>query len=251
MAKNFVGAFRFSLAVAVLLACAACGGGGDGAPAVTAVQQRVTLPLTTQPIIHSPTVLIEEDGDSKTYGATLVNGDYVQAPDNMPTYLRTLFNWQVQTLNNGIGHSTALDLLNGTGGFGVPFAQRMAESKAQIVVISFGANDATNRSETPAVFEQTLYQLTMIAQNAGKYVVIEDASPATGVHEGDIATYSLAAIDAAKQMGVPVIDQYNWIGHQPDWQALLSDGLHPTDTGYKMMAQQQYDVLAPIVAALH
>ncbi len=34
MAKNFVGAFRFSLAVTVLLACAACGGGDDSGPLV-------------------------------------------------------------------------------------------------------------------------------------------------------------------------------------------------------------------------
>lgn len=34
MAKNFVGAFRVSLAVAVLLACAACGGGDDPGPLV-------------------------------------------------------------------------------------------------------------------------------------------------------------------------------------------------------------------------
>lgn len=228
----------------------ACGGGGSSAPAAAPVAQKVTLPLTNQPVIHSASVLIEEDGDSKTYGVTLLNGVYVQAPDNMPAYLPILFGPSVQTRNNGIGHSTALDLLNGTNGFGVPFAQRMAESTSQIVVLSFGANDATNPGETPASFEQTLYQLTTIAQNAGKYVVIEAASPATGVHAGDIMAYSLAAIDAAKQMGVPLIDQYNWIGHQSDWQALLSDGLHPTDAGYKVMTQLQYIALKPVVDAM-
>jgi lysophospholipase L1-like esterase len=52
-------------------------------------------------------------------------------------------------------------------------------------------------------------------------------------------------------MHVPIVDKFYGIQQIREWQALLSeDGVHPTDSGYRVIAQQEAPVVSKLVSAI-
>ncbi|MBU9496278.1 SGNH/GDSL hydrolase family protein [Burkholderia multivorans] len=235
-----------------VMACSGCGGGGgDGTPA------------TTQTAATPKPVLIEAYGDSTTEGYSVMNGVSGINPQNqivvLQQLLRDRFGSNVSVANNGVGGTEASQLLNGTDGTHAPWAQVMAQSKAQIVTIEFGLNDtfffsqprAGVESESPDQFEEILTELVNVARAAGKQVVLIEPGPSCNPYRQPTLSYYVMRVDnVAKTLGVPLVPHYWPIIAKPNWQELLSDCTHPTTELYSIQAKSTFDVIEPIVADL-
>ncbi len=234
-----------------VMACSGCGGGGDGTAA------------TTQAAATPKPVLIEAYGDSTTEGYSVVNGVSGINPQNqivvLQQLLRDRFGSNVSVANNGVGGTEASQLLNGTDGTHAPWAQVMAQSKAQIVTIEFGLNDtfffsqprAGVESESPDQFEEILTELVNVARAAGKQVVLIEPGPSCNPYRQPTLSYYVMRVDnVAHQLGVPLVQHYWPTIAQSDWQSLLSDCTHPTTQLYASYAESSFAVIAPLVAQL-
>ncbi len=234
-----------------VMACSGCGGGGDGSPpsAEAAIQR------------PAKAVLIEAYGDSTTVGYTVTNGVSEINSQNQIAVLQQLltarFGAAVTVSNQGVGSTEASQLLNGTDGVHLPWAQQMAQSKADIVTIEYGLNDAYDyivpadgiEQESPQRFGEILSELVRIAQSAGKQVILIEPTPSCHPVRLDRLQYYVMQVDAvAQQMKVPLVSHYWPIASMPNWQSLLSDCTHPTTQLYAINAQATFDVIAPLIA---
>ena len=248
MARGFVA----STLSALILSCAACGG-GDGSSAYAAT------PATQE---QKP-VSVESYGDSTTDGMTVVNGVATKNPNNQVATLQTLlqqrFGKFVTVSNHGVSGTEASQLLNGTDGRHPAWEKQMAQSKANIITIEFGLNDtfffgnprADVESESPERFEQVITELVTMARAAGKLVVLIEPGPSCNPNRQATLPYYVMRVDnVAKTLGVPLVPHYWPIIAKPNWQALLSDCTHPTTELYSIHAKSTFDVIEPIVADL-
>jgi lysophospholipase L1-like esterase len=249
MFKNSM-ASAMAMALACALTLSACGGGGSGSP---------TQPAAPQP----KTVLIEAYGDSTMWGCTLTQGapagskcvtiGYAQTakpvPEQVQTFLQAKYGPTVTVVNHGVPGDLTPFLLSGDG-FNLPWAQQMAQSKADIVYLNYGINDANATSgESASDFQANLNQIISIAKAAGKTVVLETANPVndpTGAHDA-LPQFVAAELITAQQWDVTVIDQFNYLSGMANWDSLLSDPLHPTQDGYNLKAKFEFQALDPIV----
>lgn len=235
-----------SLLSAFVLTCAGCGGGGGSS------DSSGTTAAAPPPIIK--TVLIEAYGDSTMLGNSLINGVYVQVAQPAPAILQSLLQAKygsiVTVVNHGVGGTTAAKLLSGDG-VNLPWAQQMAQSKAQIVLFNYGINDSNEVGNTAAAFEQAENQLVQIAKAAGKTVVIETPNPVTYDLNAPMPSFVAASLSVASTWGITVIDEFAYLNTLPNWTSMLSDeiGLHPTQAGYQIKAEYEFKILDPIVAA--
>jgi len=245
---------RFGSNVLVVLAAlissfliSACGGGGgDGAS---------TAAAAPPPAPVAKSILIEAYGDSTMYGIALVNNVSVQVAQPAPAVLQSLlqakYGATVTVANHGVPSSTATLLLNGDG-VNPPWAQQMAQSKAQIVLFNFGINDENIVGGTPAAFEQIENQLVQIAKSAGKTVVIETPNPVTFVGDAPLPQYVAAALRVASTWSTPLIDEFAYLNSLPNWPSMLSDpaGVHPNQAGYELKAKFEFTVIDPLIQKL-
>ncbi|CAJ2712588.1 SGNH/GDSL hydrolase family protein [Burkholderia pseudomallei] len=242
---------RALLLGATALLLSACGGGGDGG----------SSPSTQTQQSAQKSVLIEYVGDSTVYGCTLLEGNprgpqclenYAQSPHNEPAMVQYLLDKksidQVTVLNSGVAGTTVADLLNGTNKVPQPWWPHVQQSKAQIIVMNYGINDAYAPGMTPELFSAELDQVISAAKAAGKQIILETPNPIMSDH----ASYLASLVDAEKQTaakwGVQVIDQYGYLSSIPNWPSMLSDGMHPTDAGYELKGQHAYNALSQTVA---
>jgi lysophospholipase L1-like esterase len=150
----------------------------------------------------------------------------------------------------GVAGTTLADLLNGTNGVSMPWAQRVAQSTANVVSIKDGINDAYYPATTPAVFADQLTQAITVARAAGKIVVLETPNPLNNDHSAELAQLISAEVDVANKLSVPIIDNFAHFADPSNWNQYLSDGMHPTEAGYEIEGQNSFDTISPIVQAL-
>ncbi|RQU16221.1 SGNH/GDSL hydrolase family protein [Burkholderia cenocepacia] len=242
-----------SLLGAMVVSCSGCGGGGDGAGS----------PATTAQAAVQP-VLIEAYGDSTTQGWQVIQGVGQVTPNGEPAelqkMLRDRFDDSVTIANHGVGATQASQLLNGTDGVHARWADQMAASKAQIVTLNFGLNDAYYSvtvsknpniiPESPTDFESTMTQLVQIARKNGKLVVIFEPNPTC---EDTRAPLMPQYVDALRRVAVaervPIVNEFDQMKSLSEWPTLLSDCLHPTDHGYLMKAGFELPVVSTLVQA--
>jgi len=236
----------------VVIACSACGGGGGGSTAPAPV------------VAKAPnSVLIAEYGDSTTAGWQVNNGvganTSASEPVELQSYLQAQFGTTVTVSNQGVGGTEASQLLNGTDGTHGAWFNEIAASKAQIVTFNFSLNDAffsvTQRDGTinESVDQYKGYMVALIegAKSAGKKVVVYTPNPTCEAVRVPILPQYVDALKAvAASENVPIVDNYGIISAMPNWQAMLSDCLHPNDALYAIKAKNEADVLAPIVKSL-
>lgn len=237
-----------SAAIATIF-LSACGGGGDGSSASSIPAPR--------------SVLIEAYGDSTTVGCTATPGatsaicpttGYAMAattePQALQSLLRASLGSSVTVSNKGIAGITADNLLNGTGREGGQTWQTsMAVSKAQIVTINIGLNDAWRPNEN---FVADLQNIVSTARQYGKTIILYTPNPALTPNSSvnaNLVTYREQILQTAASMNVTVVDDYS-ITSLEQWAQVLPDGMHPTAQGYEMKAQAEAYVLTPIVKAL-
>ena len=132
-----------------------------------------------------------------------------------------------------VSGSTSGALLLGTDGRNRPWPQ---EVDADIVVVNHGLNDGHLHAPL-AVYRQ---QLALLHPT-----VFETPNPVTV--DWDQPAYAAAMRAVAAQQHAPVADVDAWMRAQFRWQALLSDGLHPTQAGYRAIVLK---VLMPTLEPL-
>lgn len=229
----------------MLTACGGGGGGGNTAPA--------------QP----KSVLIEEYGDSTTLGVEIFPTGGIVTPNSEPVdlqaTLRAQFGATVTVNNQGVSGIEASQLLNGTDGVHPSWINQMASSKAQIVTINLTLNSpyyaAVPRdgipAESPSQYGQVMTQLVQIAKAAGKQVILYEPNPVCEpIRQPVLGSYVTVLRQVAQAQGIPLVAQYDYIQTLPNWQSLLSDCLHPTDALYKIKADRETAIIAPLVQTL-
>lgn len=242
-----------SLLGALMVSCSGCGGGGGGDGAES--------PATTAQVAVQP-ILIEAYGDSTVRGCTVQPGaqassdcpvaGYAVTPHNDPATLQYLLQQRygaaVTVQNLGIAGTTLNDLLTGSNGVAMPWAQRMAQSKAQFVTIKFGINDAYSTGMTAARFSEELTSAISIARNSGKTVILETPNPIKTDHSDLLAALATAIIEVASKSSTPVVDNYGHFSSMQNWEDYLSDGtMHPTAAGYEIQGQNSFVVISQLV----
>jgi lysophospholipase L1-like esterase len=228
----------------------ACGGGGGSSPG--AIKQ-VSAPT-------QKSILIEEYGDSTIVGCTLdasaqqnsecVAG-YSVAHYNQPataqSILQAQFGNTVTVSNHGVRGTKLSDLLDGTNGITNSWAAQIASSKADIVLICFGINDA-GAGVTPEQFAAQMDSVVSIAKSAGKRIIIQTSNPIAISASANLRAIVEAEIADAQRLGVDVIDQYGYLSSQQGFT--LPDGIHPSDAGYEIESHNQANALATIVQSM-
>lgn len=252
--------YSLAAAAAVALALSACGGGGgDSDPQTVSPQpQPQKGPTVTK------TYRIEMYGDSTTRGVDGTDGQ-VHANTSEPAVLAGLLTArydpavkQVQVANEGVPGTSAYNLLYGSDGVHVAWAQLMAASTAQMVILNFGMNDSsTLNSVSLADYQYQVGQLIDIARAAGKFVVLQQPNPSCTPDHVNLGTYVRALDDVARTKSVPVVAQY-WRSLELtqqinptcwDWHSYIPDGIHPNASLYSFKASNTFNVIAPIVDA--
>jgi lysophospholipase L1-like esterase len=241
---------RSAFAQCLIVALAACGGGGGGAPA----------PAATPPAPKAVQVSIF--GDSTMAGTQYINGQYVVTKvlrADLEADLQAQLGTSVTVVEDDQLGTTMADLLNGAQGF-QPFATYLQTDKSPIVVENFGINDRL-QGFTAAQFQQNLNRFIALAQAAGKTVVLEEPNPicvqGTADQEqvfsdGQTIQEFVSIVDnTAQAYGLALIKQYDQIKAMPGFCKLMSDGwVHPTAALYQVKAQNQANVLIPLIRKL-
>jgi acyl-CoA thioesterase-1 len=223
-------------AATALLMVAVCGRASADAPAAPDGHALHANPPTQ--------VVIEAYGDSTTLGISCSAGHCSPRPQNAVTHLQeamhTTYGERVSVVNLGVGGTMAYQLRDGTDrGRGVPWAQRLAASDAQIVTINYGINEVMH-NQTPEQF----YAL-------GKEPVLQTSNPMPdGRLNARLAAMVAMTRRVAAEQHVPLVDQYAYISSLSDWQSMMSDGAHPKPELYRLKAGQDMRVVDPLVRRL-
>ena len=227
-----------------LLMAAMCGPASADAP--TAQALRAAAPSQ---------VVIEAYGDSTTLGISCSAGHCGPQPQNAVTYLQdalhVAYGERVSVVNLGVGGTMAYQLRDGTDrGRGVPWAQRLAASDAQIVTINYGINEVM-RNQTPEQFYAAETALVKAALALGKEPILQTSNPMPDERlNARLAAMVTMTRRVAAEQHVPLDDQYAYISGLPDWRSMMSDGAHPKPELYRLKAGQDLRVVDPLVRRL-
>ena len=199
-----------------------------------------------------PQVLIEAYGDSTTLGISCSDGRCGPRADNAVTYLqdalRAKYGGRVSVVNDGVGGTMATQLRDGTGpGRNGPWKDRLAASNAQIVTINYGINEVMH-NQTPEQFYQAETDLVKTAQALGKLPVLQTSNPMPdGRLNARLAEMAAMTRRVAAEQQIPLVDHYAEISAMADWKTHMSDGAHPKPELYRVKAQQDFQVIDPLV----
>jgi lysophospholipase L1-like esterase len=129
--------------------------------------------------------------------------------------------------------TTAGELLAGTDGRNRPWPREVA---ADIVVVNHALNDSY-RHVPLATYAEQLRRLHATVYETPNPVTVGWPSP----------PYAAAMREVAATLHAPVADVDAWMRAQPNWPAMLDDGVHPTPAGYRAIVLQ---VLMPTLEPL-
>lgn len=198
-------------------------------------------------------VVIEIHGDDALYGAAPPM--FIFNPQSEPSDTQSILRDQlsdsaitVDNLAEGGTASTVVNMIAGVDGGGPPFAQRMATSKAQIVLDGHGVEDDLNQSLGP--YADALVAFVQDVLAAGKVPVLEEPGPVCDDQHPNLQNYVGVMDSIAAQYGVPIVKQYNELLAIPNYCSHLTSGLYPDDYVLAQRAQREAAVLQPIVQTL-
>jgi len=116
-------------------------------------------------------LLIEAYGDSTTLGVSCIDHQCGPRPENAVAYLqdalRAKYGDNVSVTNLGVGGTMATQLNAGNDRRGgIPWEQRLSQSRAQVVTVNYGINEVMH-NQTPEQFyeaETTLVKAALAAR---------------------------------------------------------------------------------------
>jgi lysophospholipase L1-like esterase len=230
------------------------------APAAFSVRANAAQkPQAPQPQAQTQ-IRIDAYGDSTTLGITCSEGHCGPQPQNAVSYLQqdlhTHYGDRVRVENFGVGGTMATQLRDGTGNrragpsAGLPWQERLAASPAQIVLINYGINEVM-QNQTPEQFYAAETALVKTARALGKQPVLQTSNPMPDNRlNARLAAMVAMTRRVAAEQQVPLVDQFAYVSRLPDWQTLMSDGAHPKPDLYRLKAEQDYQVVEPLVRRL-
>lgn len=173
-------------------------------------------------------------------------GDSITAAGKWESFLRTATG--ANTVNMGVGGDSTHTAL--------PRFKNVLAAKPEIVFIAFGTNDAAIDMDkyTPLEkYRELLGKYIDECRAAGAQVIVMTPPPVDDVkyltrHDeepfkpyggpnGLVAIYAAAAREVAAERKVLCCDINAAFSAKPNYASLLSDGVHPTDAGYKLYAE--------------
>nr|WP_244201440.1 SGNH/GDSL hydrolase family protein [Paraburkholderia rhynchosiae] len=205
-------------------------------------------------------ILIDAYGDSTTLGISCSEGHCAPQAENAVAYLQdelqTRHGERVRVANYGVGGTMATQLRDGTGNrragptAGLPWRERLAASPAQIVLINYGINEVM-QNQTPEQFYAAQTTLVKTARALGKEPVLETSNPMPDNRlNARLASMVAMTRRVAAEQQVSLVDQFAYISSLPDWKTLMSDGAHPKPGLYRLKAEQDFQVVEPLVRRL-
>ena len=220
----------------------------------------VSLTLDAHASGPASQVLVDAYGDSTTLGITCSKGHCGPQPQNAVSYLQdelqARYGQKVRVTNYGVGGTMASQLRDGTGNrragptAGLPWQERLAASSAQIVLINYGINEVM-QNQTPEQFYAAETTLVKTARALGKEPVLQTSNPMPDNHlNARLAAMVAMTRRVAAEQQVPLVDQFAYVSNLPDWKTLMSDGAHPKPGLYRLKAEQDFQVVDPLVRRL-
>ncbi|MGA4125477.1 SGNH/GDSL hydrolase family protein [Ralstonia nicotianae] len=227
---------------AFIFTSSGCGGGDS-----SAAESAPTAPAPAA----KPSILIEAYGDSTMRGLQTPDWATVLFSPTSVTQdrLRSTYGAKadITVSNEAVNGRRAIDLVNGTDGKHLPWAQTAANSRASIVIFNYAINDATGQFPVSSSdYRATLIFLITEAKKYGKVPVLEEPNPICSSATASAKLDSFVAVmrDVATAQGVSLIQQYDIIKSIPDWQTKYgADCIHPLLEIYQGKAQRQADVV--------
>ncbi|CAE6797596.1 hypothetical protein R69927_04401 [Paraburkholderia domus] len=220
----------------------------------------VSLALDAHAGAPAAQVLVDAYGDSTTLGITCSDGHCGPQAQNAVSYLQdelqARYGQRVSVTNYGVGGTMATQLRDGTGNrragptAGLPWQERLAASSAQIVLINYGINEVTH-NQTPEQFYAAETTLVKTARALGKEPVLQTSNPMPDNRlNAKLAAMVAMTRRVAAEQQVPLVDQFAYVSNLPDWKTLMSDGAHPKPGLYRLKAEQDFQVVDPLVRRL-
>ncbi len=133
----------------------------------------------------------------------------------------------------------------------------ISKSNPNIVLLKIGTNDINgndNVSNAPSRLESLINQITKDAPSA--LLVVSAIIPTTSDSvDAKVQTYNTAIkakAESAAAAGkhVVFVDNHALFMQTANWKtALMADGLHPNDAGYKVLGQSFYKVISELLPA--
>jgi lysophospholipase L1-like esterase len=184
-------------------------------------------------------VRIQLFGDSTQYGYDGRTGALAAHPPAL--VLQSLMDVRfgkgaVTVTERAVPGSTSAQLLAGTDGRNRPWP---AEVDADIIVVNHALNDSSLHVP-PATYAARLRQFHA--------TVYETPNPVTVGWPS--AQYAAVMRQVAAELHAPVADVDKWMRAQSQWQARLTDGIHPDDATYgEIVREVLMPTLEPLVVA--
>nr|WP_241022480.1 SGNH/GDSL hydrolase family protein [Burkholderia sp. Se-20373] len=189
------------------------------------------------------------EGDSTFYGLQATGRSANPPPTVLQAELQNTFGPTITTINSGVSSSTVSESLYGIAPhYSQPLASRLGGMSAQIVIMNYGLNDSANSSLSSYIADLNTW-IDVVTAN-GKVPVLEEPNPSCNPAMAQLPQFVVAMDKVAQQRGVQIIQQYAYIQSLPNWQSMLPDCLHPNDDLYRIKADREYAVVAPIVRSL-
>jgi lysophospholipase L1-like esterase len=232
----------------VLASLYGCGGSSDPAsnPSGTSSAAAASTPAATT----SQSITLDAEGDSTMKGAMLVNGTYIFAQLPAPAVdqaqlIEALGTENLAIENNGVVGETVGEDVSGWAGF-APLATRLAVDPSKIVLENYGMNDSLAISVQ--AFHDNLVAWIAVVRQAGKIPVLEEPNPSSLSYYTQLPAFAAMVDQVGYEQKVLVIQQYNYVLSLPNWQSMLTDGIHPNQALYILKGQREASYLQPLVA---
>ncbi len=183
-------------------------------------------------------------------------GDSITAADNWQKHLESQFG--IDIINAGVGGDSTKSAKS-------RFKTDVLNKFPDVVFISFGTNDSAidmAKSVTVAEYKENLTYYIEECKKVCAKVIINIPPPVVdelyltrhqsapfepyGGPNGLVAIYAEAAREVAREQDVYYTDLNQVFSSTDDYTKYFPDGVHPSDTGYKMYA----DAVAPIYEKL-
>ncbi|MBO4452464.1 MAG: right-handed parallel beta-helix repeat-containing protein, partial [Clostridia bacterium] len=208
------------------------------AAAITAVFLLISVPLASSAV----------DTGSVTIVAF---GDSIAAAGSWESYFKTLSGETV--INSGVGGETSANALS-------RISSAVTAKDPDVVFIGFGTNDASidmARYVDIPTYKANTTRIVEAVRACGAIPIIIAPPPIVdepyltrhqsapfepyGGPNGLMRRYALATLELCAELDVTAADMYSAFLTQSNWQSLISDGVHPTDAGYRFYAQVALD----------
>ena len=216
---------------------------------------RFALSLAICPAFIASAQSAQESGPAKKPPTIVCLGDSITHA-GYPAELEKILH--VRVINAGIGGNTSRQGL-------ARLQKDVLAHQPDLVVVFFGANDS--RQDAPRIhvplpeFEENLSQIIDRSRATGAAVLLGTLPPidpepyyqrhpktnylAVGGLESWLAKYREAALRVGKLKGVPVVDLNQLLAKDTTWRK--SDGVHPTEEGNRIIAQQFAREIPPLL----